>query len=191
MDEHTNWRRIHVIGGGGTGKTTLAQALGVRLGAPVYDLDDVAYNRPLNDRLVVLDRLVQEPRWVTEGVYLWWVDPLLQSADVILWLDVPFHIAAWRIVKRHIVSTLAGTNRYPGWILLLRFLHWTWQYHSRRAEPPPADLTHMSTVTRSATAKYLATYRGKVIRLSAPASRSFLHRVRARLTRQNEATLSS
>jgi adenylate kinase family enzyme len=173
MKLHPNWRRIHIVGGGGAGKTTLARSLAIRLDALVIDLDDVA-NRPLYVRLLDLDRIVQQPRWVTEGVYLWWIDPLLRAADVIIWLDVSFRIAAWRIVKRHIVLTLAGTNRYPGWIQLLRFLHWTWEYHHRPAEPPPEDLTNMSTVTRSATAKYLAAYRAKVVRLSMPVSRTAL-----------------
>jgi adenylate kinase family enzyme len=37
--------RIHIVGGPGSGKTTLAKQLAGLLGVPAYDLDVVAYER--------------------------------------------------------------------------------------------------------------------------------------------------
>jgi adenylate kinase family enzyme len=110
-------RRIHVIGGPGSGKTTLARNLAAGRNAAVIDLDRVAYEqgagakRPLTARTASLADIVQQPDWITEGIYLWWIDDLLRHADAIVWLDPPFRIAAWRIVARHIRANLAGTNR--------------------------------------------------------------------------------
>ena len=38
-----NTNRIHIIGGAGSGKTTLARRLGTLLDAPYYDLDEIGY----------------------------------------------------------------------------------------------------------------------------------------------------
>jgi len=38
--------RIHIIGGPGAGKSTLARRLGATLGLPVHTLDTVAYEGP-------------------------------------------------------------------------------------------------------------------------------------------------
>ena len=35
-------QRIHIIGGTGSGKTTLARKIGTHLGIPFYDLDEVS-----------------------------------------------------------------------------------------------------------------------------------------------------
>src|SRR5690242_21563318 len=99
-------RRVHIIGGPGSGKSTLARQVRLELGAPVVDLDQIAYGpggvkRTLAERSARLREILSRPTYITEGIYLWWVDELLQRADVIIWLDVPFRVAAWRIVARH------------------------------------------------------------------------------------------
>jgi hypothetical protein len=88
---------------------------------------------------------------VTEGIYLWWIDDLLRSADAIVWLDLPWRIAAWRVVLRHITASLAGTNRHPGLGRLVRFLQSARRYYVdttlRQPEAPDDDgaVTHAHT----------------------------------------------
>lgn len=161
--------RIHIIGGPGSGKTTLANQLVARLGAPVYDLDIVAFEggagarRPLDLCLADVQRILAQPCWVTEGIYLWWTDDLLRAAEHIIWLDPPWRVAAWRIVLRHVRAELAGHNRHRGWLKLLRFVRWTRTYYARKDMPTSTNPEGDGANCRVATAVYLQAYMDKVI----------------------------
>jgi adenylate kinase family enzyme len=167
-------RRIHIIGGAGAGKTTLARQVAARLSVSTYDLDAIAYEggagpaRSTAARRQAVHRIATEASWVTEGGYLSWVDALLENADVIVWLDLPFRIAAWRIVLRHVRASLARTNRHRGLRKLARFLLWNWGYYHRGPSHPVTSDDHMMA-SRAATAHYLAPYRAKLIRCQRPA----------------------
>jgi hypothetical protein len=99
-----------IIGSSATGKTTLALRLSDRLGLPVFHLDSVAADgadadpgalhapvddrpttafapRPLADRRRIVERMAEQPRWIAEGAFLGWTDPLLERAETIVWLD--------------------------------------------------------------------------------------------------------
>jgi adenylate kinase family enzyme len=119
-------RRIHVIGGSGTGKSDLANQIAARLGVPIYHLDEIARTdgglgsvRPLEERVAAVKRIVDEPTWVTEGIHLQWTDPLLEAADAIVWLDhISWHEASRRIIGRflrlavHEVRIRRGRERF-------------------------------------------------------------------------------
>jgi adenylate kinase family enzyme len=121
-------RRIHIVGGPGSGKTTLARRLAVERTIPVYDLDSIGYKNgagakhPLSDKVADVSAIAERDAWITEGIFLWWTDELLRKADVIVWLDISWRVAAWRIVRRHAMASLSGTNRHRGLRRLWRFL---------------------------------------------------------------------
>ncbi|MBI3972503.1 MAG: hypothetical protein HY332_14585, partial [Chloroflexi bacterium] len=78
-----------------------------------------------------LARLCALPAWIIEGCYPGWIDELARASDLIVWLDVPFWRAAWRIVKRHVLADLRGNNRHPGYRRLWRFLRGQHGYYTR------------------------------------------------------------
>jgi hypothetical protein len=110
--------RIHVAGGSGTGKTTLAGRLGILLDAPVHGLDDIAREattgriRSVDERTRMVGEIAARPRWVTEGIHVGWTDELCRQADLIIWLDqVGWPTALARVVRRFGRSALQETRR--------------------------------------------------------------------------------
>jgi hypothetical protein len=162
-------RQVHIVGGPGSGKTTLATRLGGLLHLPVFDLDAIAYEggagrkRELAVRRSDVQRIAQTPGWVTEGIYLWWCESLGERADRIVWLDVPWGVAVCRIVRRHLVLSLAGTNRHPGLKKLARFAWGTRRYYLSAALPAVDD-NEDGAVTRATTETWLRSFDTKVIR---------------------------
>jgi GTPase SAR1 family protein len=163
-------RRIHIIGGSGSGKTTLARRLAKRLEVPTHDLDEIAYEdgsgakRPVAARLEDAHRIAIQPGWVTEGIYLWWTEELLQAADVIVWLDLPWRVAAGRILARHVRASLAGNNRHRGLRKLLGFLSGTRSYYAPRGRAAPCAPDDDGATSRVATVEWLEGHAAKVIR---------------------------
>ena len=86
-----NIKRISIIGGSGTGKTTLANNLGKVLEIPVYHIDGINYFKNWEQRdkkerdRIILDK-IEEKRWVIDidDVYPDMVDiKLLAIYDII------------------------------------------------------------------------------------------------------------
>ena len=174
--------KIHIVGGPGSGKTTLAQQLARVVAAPTYDLDHVAYENgagakyPLATRRVKVRAILEQPAWVTEGIYLWWTEPLLDAATVVVWLDLPWPVAVWRIVVRHLKLSWAGVNPHPGLLRLGKFVWWQVDHYYRRPAVQPTAPDDDSAITHAATAHTLHKYASKVISLrSAGAVADFLN----------------
>lgn len=167
--------RIHIVGSAGSGKTTLAQELSICLALPCHNLDEVAYEGgfgrkiPLEGRVASLQEIMAQPSWITEGVFIWWTAPLMDAADVIVWLDLPVHVTAWRIVSRHFRLSWAGTNRHPGFVKMLRFLTFVTGKQLRKTPIPPKSADDDAATTRVATAEFLRAYAPKVVHCRTPA----------------------
>jgi adenylate kinase family enzyme len=101
-------RRILVWGGGG--KSTLARALGRKLEMPVIELDALSWlpdwvERDPQEFRALTFRTVEEcgPAWIVDGQYTSLLGgELLARADTLVWLDLPWRVIFWRIVRRGI-----------------------------------------------------------------------------------------
>lgn len=170
--------RVHVVGGPGSGKSTLALRIGERYGLPIHHLDYVyrigGGHGPLRSP-VERDRwtaeIVSQPAWITEGVHLGWTQPLVDGADLVVWLDgVDWLTASRRILRRFTVGGTQGlreprpgglSHRVRGYgghlIALAGALRETRNYYrSTRGTPNLPE-------TRAATAERLAHRAGRVI----------------------------
>lgn len=190
-------QRIHIVGGPGSGKTTLARRLAAQLQIPTYDLDDIAFEgphfqwRPLEARLADVSRIAAQPAWVTEGVWLGWVDELLHAADVVVWLDaVTAQTALQRCLGRFAHDSWQETKRQPGarkvtrfgdyWrnlALFSRSVYHDWMYYTLPAQTP-LGMDARAATTRAATAQHLTAFAGKLVHCrSAADSDTFCRRV--------------
>ncbi len=105
--------------------------------------------------------IIEADAWVSEGAYMSWAAPLFDAADLIVWMDVSWRVASYRIVKRHVMAELARNNRFPGWRRLYRFWRWSSAYYANRN---PHRLNDYGVPnTRALAAELLRPYEGKLV----------------------------
>ena len=124
--------KVHIIGLPGSGKTTLSEWIGRNFAVPVVDLDWVVYERLTlveNEPSEIECRMAEIAKseaWTTEGAYHKdWLKPLLDVADVIMWLDFSLLVCTIRMLRRHAIAELRHNNQHPGWWRLARFISYT------------------------------------------------------------------
>lgn len=112
--------RIVIFGGTAAGKSTMARALGERLGLPVSHLDAIFYEPgwrvPDGDgfRARVAEAVAGE-RWISEGNFLaLTADLRLPRADAVVILDQPRWRRMWRAVRRGFTQRRARPDLAPG-----------------------------------------------------------------------------
>jgi adenylate kinase family enzyme len=171
-------KRIHIVGGPGSGKTTLAHQIGARLGIEVYELDLIAFTGPeyseraLSECLADVSLIANRPAWITEGFFILWTEPLLECADIIVWLDnVTWGRSMWRTVYRFASLALREAKHRRGVEKFTRFHDYTRHvrqliqvfFSSRVYYGSPLSPEASQIENRQNTAKHLSFYKDKVI----------------------------
>ena len=101
-------QRVWVVGSCGTGKTTVARRIARALGTSSAHVDDYIWLpgwrlRDRGEMLTLVERRLSGADWVMEGNLrpsaerLW---AIADRADFIVWLDLPFRVTFWRLVRR-------------------------------------------------------------------------------------------
>jgi len=146
-------KRICVLGNAGSGKSTFARALALRLGVPVYHLDAVFWRpgwrkseRPEFDFRA--RQLTLEDRWVMDGSFSSTLSFQLEQADAVVVLDVPRWVSLYSVVRRRIANhNKTRADMAPGCPekLDLGFLRWIWQgpQRTRRTLEQLQDYPHL------------------------------------------------
>jgi adenylate kinase family enzyme len=100
-------RKVAVIASAsGNGKTTFGRELARRLGVPFVEVDALVHGpnwveTPDAELRAVLEPLLAADGWVIDGAYQHKVgDLVLDSADVIVWLDLPIRVWLPRLLRR-------------------------------------------------------------------------------------------
>jgi adenylate kinase family enzyme len=109
--------RILVAGSPGAGKTTMAAALAGRLGLPHTELDALFHGPgwvPRPEFEADVDALLASGRWVTEYQYARVQPRLLAAADAVVWLDHPWPVVMWRLLRRTLGRALSRRELYNG-----------------------------------------------------------------------------
>lgn len=152
--------RVVLVGGPGSGKSTLGARISRCIGAPHVELDGLFWlpdweESPAEEFVArVTTALPADGRWVADGNYLEILPELLWArADTLVWLDLPRRLALRRALLRTVRRlasrrVLWGTNKETLSVLRpasLRALWLRWpSYHDRieaLLERPPSTLT--------------------------------------------------
>jgi adenylate kinase family enzyme len=90
----------------GNGKTTIGRMLAERLGVPFYELDGL-YHGPnwtpatREEMLAKVEPIVASEAWVIDGTYRGLIGDIVpESAELVVWLDLPIHVWLPRLVRR-------------------------------------------------------------------------------------------
>lgn len=107
-------KRVAVLGGPGSGKSTIAIALGQKTGLPVYHMDQIHWcsgwvPRETEDKDRMTCEVHARERWIFEGGHSRTMPERLARADTVFWLDLPVGLRYWRVFKRWL--TYRGDTR--------------------------------------------------------------------------------
>jgi adenylate kinase family enzyme len=162
-------RRVAILGSGGAGKSTLARALGERLGIEVVHLDRLFWRpgwepMPTDEWRAVVARVVEGDSWITDGNYSSTLDLRLAAADTVVLLDLPRRVTIPGILRRwwrhrgRAVQAAGCPERWDG-----TFVRWVWDYRRESrpralaaiaAHAPHADVVVLTS--RAAVRRWLA-----------------------------------
>lgn len=98
-------RRVWVLGGSASGKTTFAAEFASTAGARHVELDRLYWQRdwtprPAEEFRAELAELLRSPSWVVDGQYAAAVDSFAAAADCVVWLDPPLRVSWPRLLRR-------------------------------------------------------------------------------------------
>lgn len=105
-------RRIAIVGCSGGGKSTLARALGARLGLPIIHIDVIFWRPgwvegPRAETKAQVEAACAADAWICEGNFIDASALRFRRADTIVWIDQPRHVC----LRRAIWRALTGFGR--------------------------------------------------------------------------------
>jgi adenylate kinase family enzyme len=98
--------KVAVVGTSGSGKTTVARRLAEHYGVPLVELDALHWGPnwtpcPADEFRERVEQALSPHGWVVDGSYHGKLgDSVLERADYVVWLDLPFRTVAWRVWAR-------------------------------------------------------------------------------------------
>ncbi len=146
------YQRIVVVGTTSSGKSTLASQLAEKIGGDFIELDALHWEpnwveAPDEVFRMGVETATHSKAWVVAGNYSVVRDVIWARAEVIIWLDYPFHIVFWRLLMRTIRRSifqeeLWNGNRENFWMHLKLWseeslFHWLFKTYWRRKREYP------------------------------------------------------
>lgn len=128
-------KRVAVVGCPCSGKSYLARQIAAITELPLVHLDRAYYtlNLPKDDEerrrvwRTELQKIISQPRWITDGNYKSTFDMRFSAADTIILLDYPMWLVVWRLFMRRLKHRNKPRTDMPdGWKERL-----SWSFYKR------------------------------------------------------------
>ncbi len=92
MENINNVNKISIIGGPGTGKSTLARSLGKDLEIPFYHIDGIHHlenwaERNKEERDNIITDLIEKEKWIIDGTYKSTLKKRIDKSDIVIFLN--------------------------------------------------------------------------------------------------------
>lgn len=111
--------KISIIGGSGTGKTTLANNLAQELQLPIYHIDGIHHleNWKVRDKQerdqIILEK-VSQSKWIIDGTYRSTLSERLEKSDLVIYLDYSSIAQVKGVLIRFIKNSGKEKPEIPG-----------------------------------------------------------------------------
>ena len=112
-------KRINVVGTSGSGKSTVGKRIAERLSVPYIQLDEL-YWKPnwaesTDDELFPkLEKALSPDEWVLDGNYNRTTPIKWKRVQIVVYLDLPFHIVLYRIIRRSLLRGIKNEELWHG-----------------------------------------------------------------------------
>lgn len=151
-----SYKRIIVIGTTSSGKSTLAKQLAEKMNFNFIDLDALHWEPNWQEAetdvfLARVQKAIESQAWVLAGNYSVTRNLTWNRAQLIIWLDYPFHIVFWRLLTRTIWRVVSQEELWNGNRERLStqlkiwsqdsIIHWLFKTYWRRKRETPILLS--------------------------------------------------
>ncbi|MCQ8868442.1 adenylate kinase [Vibrio splendidus] len=112
-------KKVAVFGKPGSGKSTISKALALATGIELHQLDSIVYkaNGELVEREVfdlAHDNIINSESWIIDGFGpLGSFNTRLDTADTLVYIDLPYPISYWFVTKRMLKGLLVKPEGWP------------------------------------------------------------------------------
>ena len=111
--------RINVVGTSGSGKSTVGKRIAERLNVLYIQLDELHWKpnwvESTDEELFPkLEKALSADEWVLDGNYTRTIPIKWKRVQMVVYLDLPFHIALYRIIKRSLLRGIKNEELWHG-----------------------------------------------------------------------------
>ena len=133
------YNKISIIGGPGSGKTTLSNILSKEYNLPVTHIDGIHHLkdwqiRDKSERDKIILDIVSKDKWIIDGTYKDTLKQRLENSDFIIWLDYSTFTQLKGVIKRYLKNPGKEKPEIPGCKerLKLEFVKYVFYYNKRK-----------------------------------------------------------